>query len=251
MTTLSDAGACRLPDTAFAMPLVSPSYPPGPYRYTNREHLIITYRTDPSAIEQAVPEPLAADQPLVRLEFMRMDASTGFGRYAGAAQHIPVRLGDVSGAYTHNMFLDVHAPISGGRELWGFPQKLAAPCLEVAHDTLLGTLDYGPERVARATMGYKHRPLDETAALAMLNEPGFLLKIIPHVDGTPRICELVQYYRRDIVLKGAWAGPASVDLQPHALAPLADLPVLEVVSSVHLIADFTLELGMVVHDYLA
>jgi len=251
MTAPDRDRAGRLPDSAFAMPWVSPSYPPGPYRYTNREHLIVTYRTDPGAIEQAVPEPLVADQPHVRMEFMRMDASTGFGRYAGAAQHIPVRLGSVGGAYTHNMFLDVHGPISGGRELWGFPQKLASPHLEVAHDTLLGKLDYGPERVARATMGYKHRPLDEAAALAMLGEPGFLLKIIPHVDGTPRICELVQYHRRDIVLKGAWTGPASLDLQPHALAPMADLPVLEIISSVHLIADFTLDLGVVVHDYLA
>jgi len=251
MTPANRRGTRRVHDNAFAMPMVSPSYPPGPYRYTNREHLIVTYRTDPAALEQAVPEPLAADQPLVRLEFMRMDASTGFGRYSGAAQHIPVRLQGLPGAYTHNMFLDVHAPISGGRELWGFPQKLASPCLTVAHDTLLGTLDYGPERVARATMGYKHRPLDEGSALAMLGEPGFLLKIIPHVDGTPRICELVQYYRRDIVLKGAWTGPVSLDLQPHALAPLADLPVLEVLSSVHLIADFTLDLGVVVHDYLA
>jgi len=251
MTASRHAVVPRLPDSAFAMPLVSPSYPPGPYRYTNREHLVVTYRTDPAAIERAVPEPLVADQPLVRLEFMRMDASTGFGRYSGAAQHIPVRLEGLRGTYTHNMFLDVHAPISGGRELWGFPQKLARPCLLVAHDTLLGTLDYGPERIAQATMGYKHRALDEATALALLGEPGFLLKIIPHVDGTPRVCELVQYYRRDIVLKGAWAGPASLDLQPHALAPLTDLPVLEVLSSVHLIADFTLELGVVVHDYLA
>jgi acetoacetate decarboxylase len=29
---------------------------------------------------------------------------------------------------------------------------------------------------------------------ASLAEPNFLLKIIPHVDGTPRICELVEYY---------------------------------------------------------
>ena len=32
---------------AFAMPLTSPSYPPGPYRFVNREYMIITYRTDP------------------------------------------------------------------------------------------------------------------------------------------------------------------------------------------------------------
>ena len=212
--------------------------------------MIVTYRTDPDALERAVPEPLEIDEPLVRCEFMRMESSTGFGRYSGAAQHVRVRHDGVSGSYTHNMFLDVHAPISGGRELWGFPQKLAAPRLCVAHDTLLGTLDYGPERVASGTMGYKHRALADETALAMLNEPGFLLKIIPHVDGTPRICELVRYFRHDIVLKGAWTGPAQLDLRSHALAPLGDLPVVEVISGVHLIADFTLALGEVVHDYL-
>jgi acetoacetate decarboxylase len=235
---------------AFAMPFTSPSYPRGPYRFTNREHFIVTYRTDPAALERTVPEPLAIGEPLVRCEFMRMESSTGFGRYSGAAQHISVRYDGVSGSYTHNMFLDVHAPISGGRELWGFPQKLAAPRLAVAHDTLLGTLDYGPERVASGTMGYKHRTLADETALAMLKEPGFLLKIIPHVDGTPRICELVRYFRRDIVLKGAWTGPAALSLNPHALAPLSGLPVLEVISGIHLIADFTLGLGEVVHDYL-
>ena len=163
----------------------------------------MTYRTDPTALEDIVPEPLEVGEPLVRMDFMRMDGSTGFGRYSGAAQHIPVRFGALIGAYTHNMFLDVHAPISGGRELWGFPQKLAAPSLAVAHDVLLGVLDYGPERVATATMGYKHIPVADEVAMEMLNEPGFLLKIIPHVDGAPRVCELVRYFRRDIVLKGA------------------------------------------------
>jgi acetoacetate decarboxylase len=37
---------------------------------------------------------------------------------------------------------------------------------------------------------------------------------------------------------------------PHALAPVADLPVLEVVSAVHMICDLTLGLGKVAYDYL-
>lgn len=251
MTCVKVLEAAEVKARAFAMPFSRPSYPRGPYRFTDREHLIVTYRTDPAALAWAVPEPLETGDPLVRLEFVRMDGSTGFGRYSGAAQHIPIRFGAQGGAYTHNMFLDVHAPISGGRELWGFPQKLGAPQLVVAHDVLLGTLDYGPARVATATMGYKHRPIADQVALEMLGEPGFLLKIIPHVDGSPRVCELVRYFRRDIVLKGAWTGPATLELHPHALAPLNDLPVLDVVSGVHIVADFTLALGEVVHDYLA
>jgi acetoacetate decarboxylase len=77
------------------------------------------------------------------------------------------------------------------------------------------------------------------------------LKIIPHVDGGPRICELVEYYLEDIQIKGAWTGPAALSLYAHALAPVAELPVLEVVSAVHILADLTLGLGEVVHDYLA
>src|SRR6202140_350104 len=99
-------------------------------------------------------------------------------------------------------------------------------------------------------MGFKHRQADLAAVKASLLAPNFLLKIIPHVDGTPRICELVEYHLEDVTIKGAWTGPAALDLSPHALAPVADLPVLEVVSAVHIRADLTLGLGKVVHDYL-
>ena len=33
---------------AFAMPLNDPAYPPGPYKFYNREFVVITYRTDPT-----------------------------------------------------------------------------------------------------------------------------------------------------------------------------------------------------------
>jgi acetoacetate decarboxylase len=236
---------------AFAMPLTSPAYPVGPYRFVNREFLIITYRTDPAKLRALVPEPLQVDEPLVKFEFIRMPDSTGFGDYTESGQVIPVTFKGQKGSYSHCMFLDDHPPIAGGRELWGFPKKLAKPTLKAEIDTLVGTLDYGAVRVALGTMGYKHRALDHDAVLASLLGPNWLLKIIPHVDGTPRICELVEYRLRDVMLKGAWTGPAALTLQSHALAPLNELPVLEIISGVHLIADLTLDLGTVVHDYLS
>jgi acetoacetate decarboxylase len=99
-------------------------------------------------------------------------------------------------------------------------------------------------------MGYKHSEADLAQVKASLAAPNFLLKIIPHVDGTPRICELVEYHLEDVLIKGAWAGPAALHLSPHALAPVAELPVLEIVSAIHILADLTLGLGRVVYDYL-
>lgn len=236
---------------AFAMPLTSPSYPKGPYRFVNREYLIITYRTDPGALRALVPEPLELGEPIVKYEFIRMPDSTGFGDYSESGQVVPVGLHGQQGGYVHAMYLNDEAPIAGGREIWGFPKKLAEPALRVEKDTLVGTLDVGSVRIATGTMGYKHQSIDPGEVRASLEAPSFLLKIIPHVDCTPRICELIRYYQKDITIKGAWTGPAGLELRHHALAPVTDLPVLEILGAVHLVADLTLGLGEVVHDYLA
>ena len=201
-------------NTAFAMPLTSPAYPPGPYRFVNREYVIITYRTDPAKLRAVVPAPLELDGDVVKYEFIRMPDSTGFGDYAETGQVIPVTFRGRKGGYTHCMFLNDEGPIAGGRELWGFPKKLADPSLRPEIDMMVGTLDYHGVRVVTGTMGYK-------------------------------------YSLEDVILKGAWTGPAALSLTPHALAPVAELPVLEVISAVHILADLTLGLGKVVHDYLA
>jgi len=211
-------------ETAFAMPLTSPSFPRGPYRFVNREYVIITYRTDMDALRAVVPEPLKV---------------------------IPVEFEGKAGGYVHSMYLNDESPIAGGREIWGFPKKLAKPVLRDETDSIVGTLDYGSVRIATATMGFKHKPLDPAPIKASMLTPSFLLKIIPHVDCSPRICELVRYYLEDVTVKGAWSAPARLELGHHALAPVADLPVREIVSAVHILADLTLGLGEVVHDYLA
>src|SRR5712664_3601970 len=223
--------------TAYSMPLTNPSFPPGPYRFFNREYFVITYRTDPEALAAVVPEPLEVIEPVVKYEFIRMPDSTGFGDYTETGQVIPVRLDGEEGAYTHAMYLDDDAPIAGGRELWGFPKKRATPKIEVESDVLVGTLHYGSVLCASATMGYKHRPVDHDAVLKSMKAPNVILKIVPHVDG--------------ITLKEAWTGPAALGLFPHALADVSQLPVREVISALHFKADLTLGLGTVAFDYMA
>ncbi|MGL6211653.1 MAG: acetoacetate decarboxylase, partial [Paracoccaceae bacterium] len=234
----------------YAMPLTNPAYPPGPYRFLDREYVIITYRTDPDTLRAVVPEPLEITEPLVKYEFIRMPDSTGFGDYTESGQVIPVRFEGQDGVYVHAMYLDDDAPIAGGREIWGFPKKLAQPKLSHEGEVLVGTLHYGSVLCATATMEYKHKavPLDQVRHA--MEKPNFLVKIIPHVDATPRICELVRYHLTDITVKQAWTAPADLQLYRHVMADVAKLPVLEVVSALHFVADLTLGMGEVVHDYL-
>ncbi len=242
-------------DNAFAMPLTDPAYPKGPYQFYNREFIVITYRSDIDALREVVPEPLEVAGDTVAYEFIRMPDSTGFGDYTETGQVIPVRFrapdGSVQeGGYIHAMYLDDNAPIAGGREIWGFPKKLASPKISHEGETIVCTLHYGSVLCVSATMGYKHRALNPEPLKHALARPAFVIKIIPDVDCTPRICELVRYYLEDVTIKGAWSGPAAIELFQHAMCDVARLPVRRVVGASHYLTDLTLGLGEVVYDYL-
>ena len=163
--------------------------------------------------------------------------------------------------FTSQMYLDIEPPISGGREIWGFPKKLAAPNLSVAMDTLTGRLEYAGQPVVIATMAYKHENVlcmqsgdvlncDPAEIIQKMSKTQVNLKLIPDVDGSLAIAQLVAYELEDIDVKGAWKSPARLHLIPHVNAPVADLPVQSVNNGIHFIADITLPYGRVIHNYL-
>lgn len=235
----------------FSTPVGAPAFPRGPYRFRDREYLNITYRTDRKALEAIVPEPLEIGEPLVRFEVMRMPDVSGLGSYTESGQVIVVQYDGQQADYVHAMYVDNHPAIASGREISAYPKKLGSPKLYVDSDTLVGTLDYGTLRVATATMGYKHRPLDMEVAREELCAPSYMLKVVRGYDGRARICELVVTQITDITILGAWKGPARLQLFEHALAPMADLPVLEVVGATHILTDLTLAGVELAYDYMA
>ncbi|MFF4596653.1 acetoacetate decarboxylase [Amycolatopsis sp. NPDC001319] len=231
-------------------PLVNPAFAPMVPRFTDREYLNIVYRTDPEALRAVVPEPLRIEEPLVRFEVMKMGDVSGYGPYIESGQAIPVTFDGERGEYLHAMYLDNFPATASGREVSAYPKTIGAPNLYVDNGALVGTLDYGTLRVATATMGYKHFSLDVEDAEAQITVPTFMLKIIPGYDGAPRVMELVRTEITDVVVKEAWTGPARLQLFEHVLAPLADLPVREIVSASHILTDLTLAPVTPVHDYL-
>jgi len=244
------------------MPAASPSYPRGPYRFIDREYLIVTYESEPTAIRAALPEPLEPDgSNTVLYEFIRMPDSAGFGSYTESGVVIPALFRGEHVSFTAQMYLDDEPPIVGGREIWGFPKKHGQPRLAIVHDTLTGTLDYASVQVAVGTMGYKHQHLlydvagkkqcSPASIIEKMSKTQVNLELIPGVDGTLAIAELVAYNLTDIAIKGVWSGPARLHLVPHANAPVADLPVVRVLGGLHFIADLTLPYGRVRHNYLA
>ena len=92
------------------------------------------------------------------------------------------------------MFLDDEGPISGGRELWGFPKKLAKPTLRTEVDTLVGTLDYGPLRVKpflvsrRVEKNFSTFDLDCSAGVHRLSGWGRPSESLPTCRAASSLC---------------------------------------------------------------
>lgn len=236
----------------FDMPVQSgiQAYPEAPFYSNNREYFIITYETDLELLKNVVPAPLDVTDPVVKFEFIRMPAY-GLGDFTESGQVIPVEYNGEKGGYIHTMVLDGPTSVAGGREIWGFPKRIAQPKLFLDQDALVGTLDYGTLRVAQASMGLKQKPLPLDSIKNALEAPTYMLKAIPHVDGSPRICELIKVKFEGIVVKEAWTGPAALQLFHHALIPMADLPIKRIVSAMYFVVDVILPYGEVAFDYLA
>ncbi len=102
-----------------SMPIASPTYPRGPYRFINREYFIVTYESDAEAIRRLLPEPLKPDGGnTVQYEFAHMPDSSGFGVYTQTGIVIPCTFEGQKMHHVSQMFLDCEPPIAGGREVW-------------------------------------------------------------------------------------------------------------------------------------
>ena len=216
---------------AFAMPLTSPAYPIGPYRFVNREFLIITYRTDPAKLRELVPEPLQIDEPLVKFEFIRMPDSTGFGDYTESGQVIPVSLQRPQGQL-HPLHVPQRPSADRRRpRAVGLSQEARQADPQAEIDTLVGTLHYGPiahrdRHHGLQAQGRRPRRRQGVAARRRIS----CSRSCRMSTARARICELVEYSSAGRRSERRLDRPAALNLTSHALAPLAELPVLEIVS---------------------
>ena len=236
-----------------SMPLQSPTYPAGPFRFFDRQYLIINYKTERDMIREALPEPLEPDGDIISVQWLDLPDGEGFGAYSATAQVIPCKFKGEPCNFISQMYVNNTSPLAGGREIWGYPMKFGKATLVTNSDTLTGTLEYASQITAVGTMTYKHKEHPEISHREniLLSRKQVTLKVIPGIDGSPEIAQLIGITFEDVKVSGAWVGDARLDLHPSVNCTLSDLPVLDEVGGVHLITSMTLPYGHLLHDYLA
>lgn len=256
-----------LGNAGFSMPLGASLYPPPPYEFRDAEQVSVCFTADEAGLHQLLPPGLeVADSPAqceIRVCNYRWSA---FGPFHES--YVLVRVRDRTGAlywYLPLIFTDNEAPLAAGREIWGYPKKLAVmnwnwggatagrPTGEMLHfsterpsGSRLFSVTFRPDRQANPA---------ERHGLPVVSHR-FLP---PSQEGRPPAADeliLVSYAKalqRDASANPSlWAGLGSLTIGSRSTVdPWHLFEPIEVIAAYWQVSDFALPAGIVLHDYRA
>ena len=110
----------------YALPVSGGLYPPPPYLYRGATAIIASYEADPAAITGLLPPGVTPlEDPPVCLAWVVHYPFSTLGVYNEAIMLVRVSFEGEPYTFCPFIYVDNDAALACGRELWGFPKKLA------------------------------------------------------------------------------------------------------------------------------
>ena len=235
----------------FDTPVDAPLYAKPPIHYRDVHAISILYETDMEAALDLLPEGLVIEPPaLASVLFIKYPFST-LGPYDETILGISCLFEGTPRFYIPHIVLNSEMPLAAGREIWGFPKKLADITIETdaPSDLLSGKMERPSGHLICSAGIRPETPVDVSG------EPedsySLALRLIPSpVEvAKPSLAELVETHSVN-TLKEVWTGPGWVEFHSHSeVDPWHKLKVKEVVNASYRINDMILGFGRVVRTY--
>ena len=109
----------------YTIPAAAPLYPPPPYRYRDCPLMVIPFTAGPGVTRRLVPEPLEPNPDDVAYVAIGHLHNDRLGSTHEAFIVVPSSDGTREGNYAVFLYLENDACVTSGREIWGWPKKLA------------------------------------------------------------------------------------------------------------------------------
>jgi acetoacetate decarboxylase len=239
-------GRLTLDTIGHTMPADAPAYQPPPYYYKNVQAIGVSFETDPDAAADALPAPLTLREPATAaLSFFDYPWST-FGPYKEAILSLMVEHKGKPMVYIQQIMVDTEPPMLAGREIWGYPKKLATIEYRLERDMIYGYLERPKGiRLASAVVRPERPAGKEVKPISVACS----LRILPSADiqtNRPLCAEIVET-NVEIKLHDAWEGTGDIAFaERSALDPWNRFPVKRIKNSTHMVYDMVLPAGRVI-----
>lgn len=239
-------GRLTLSKLGYSMPADAPAYQRPPFYYKGARSIAIAFETDADAALEALPAPLSLSEPATAvLSFFEYPWTT-FGPYNEAILSLLVEHRSKPHTYIQHIVVDTEPPMLAGREIWGFPKKLATIEFKAERDMMFGTMERPRGlRIASAVMraerpaGPAHGP----------TRTGVSFRLIPAAEADaprPTVAEIIETVTENKVHE-AWEGTGSISFpETSVLDPWSRFPVKRIVGASYMVYDMTLPCGRVI-----
>jgi len=243
-------GRLNKENTGFSMPVDAPLYCKPPIHYRDAESISFTYETDEEAVLDILPEGLEINSPpTATLLFIRYPFST-LGPYEETILGVHCLWQGRPRYYIAHIVLNTDAPLAAGREVWGFPKKLAQVTLEKEGDMIVGTMER--PRGNRICTGVMRLEVPvEVVDVSAESASTMALRVIPSPEegAEPSLMELIEIPPNSKT-KEAWQGPGFAEFNSTStLDPWHRIGVKKLLTAVYRRYDQILEYGKIVKRY--
>jgi len=177
-----------------SMPVFGSLYPEPPFIYYNTRLLMVLFQIPKDNIKNILPEIFKTSRYVLGMAFIADYPDSTIGPYYEAATFFEVKYkgitGKKSGLYCNSMFVDSDRALTAGREIWGFPKKLAKMSLIKENNKVIGTLERNGIKLMQIELDIqeevKELPIPEIPLITIRQffEPGGGGYALQQVQGT-------------------------------------------------------------------
>ena len=239
----------------WSTPKLAPMYPPFPIRYRDVEILTTIYRTDREAIEKHINLPLRSTGDLVMMHNYYMPDVDVMGEVEETNVMVGVQLEKAGethvGGFSTNLLISSEIGLTQGREIHGQPKKLGNTKISRQDKGLIAEVSRGTNLISRVQTDSMATPAEVSEIESYFPfRKNINHKVIRNIDGTQGINQITSRTLAEVKVKECCKGASQLTIFENKDAPFHLLPVRETLESFYWIADFSLEPGVILHDYL-
>lgn len=229
----------------YTLPIVGPLYAEVPYSYRNVRKVSAFCRCDADALRRFLPEDFELASDMCEIFVMEAPDAGALGAYNEGGVVIPVRYGDKIGGHVALEYVETDDSMAVGREIWGYPKKLADVPMSFAGD---GSVSGRITRRGTDIVSIAFTPADVAFEKPVL-QPRYQVKTFPSAEGgAPDYYQVIHNQVTDFKLHNSQTGTVKLDIKSTDQDPLERLGVLEIVGAELSSYDFVLGYGDILEN---
>lgn len=243
---MAKPGRLTLKNAGYSMPADAAAYQRPPFYYRGTRSISVAFETDLEAALEALPAPLGLSEPATAILSFYEYPWTTFGPYNEAILSLLVEHKGRPMNYIMHIAVTTEPPMLAGREIWGFPKKLAQIEFKNDRDMICGTLERPAGIRLASAIVRPERPADNGHSASA--PPPVSMRLIPSAEenGRPSCADIIETMTEVKVIE-AWTGVGSIAFaEGSRLDPWNRLPVKRVLQASYSLSNMTLGFGKVI-----